>query len=75
MAKLAISSMHTRYLTVKDWPKFHAWPTEAGLRNLIARRKTNGFEDVLVRVGGRILIDEQAFDIWLQKLRKENKKK
>lgn len=66
-----VSNIQTRYLTIKDWPKYHAWPSEQGLRNLIAKRNENGFDKVIIRIGRRILIDEKAFDEWVQELRKK----
>jgi hypothetical protein len=54
----------TRLIPVKDWGKFHLWPSVGGLRWLIFNAKTNGFDRVVRRCGGRVLIDEAAFDEW-----------
>lgn len=71
MPKVFVSAARTRYFTVKEWAKTHAWPSEKALRNFIARASTTGFDKVIVRVGRRILIDEVAFDDWIQSKRKE----
>ncbi len=53
-----------RLIPVTNWDKYHEWPTTGGLRHLIAHVARNGFEQCLVRVGKRILIDETAFFEW-----------
>jgi len=57
----------TRLLTVKQWSEAHAWPPYGGLRHLIFFSKSNGFDDVIRRIGRRVLIDEQAFFAWVEK--------
>lgn len=54
-----------RLLPVSDWSKYHTWPPIGGLRHLIFNAKDNGFENVVRRVGRRVLIDEQAFFEWV----------
>lgn len=54
-------SSGTRYITVKDWPKYHDWPPYGGLRHLIHKRETNGFKSAFKFVGRRVLIDEAEF--------------
>lgn len=51
----------TRLIPCTDWPKYHPWPTVAGLRWMIFNSKQNGFEKVIKRVSNRVLIDEQKF--------------
>ncbi len=55
----------TRYITVPDWPKYHDWPRNGGLRNLIFNKDKNGFNKVIKKVGKRVLIDEAAFFEWV----------
>lgn len=40
--------------------------TEASLRWLIYRSDVNGMDQVLVRVGRRVLLDTEKFDEWLE---------
>lgn len=55
-----------RLLTVRQFAESHEWPSQAALRNLIFHRKTNGFHSVVLRVGRRILLDEQKFFEWVR---------
>jgi hypothetical protein len=43
--------------------------TESSIRWLIFNRESNGFDEVLVKVGRRVLIDGQKLDEWLEKNR------
>ncbi len=54
-----------RLIPASDWSKHHAWPPTGGLRHLIFFAKTNGFDQVIRRVGRRVLIDESAFFDWV----------
>lgn len=54
----------TRLIPVPDWNKHHPWPSQAGLRHLIFYSESNGFDDVIRRIGRRVLIDERAFFTW-----------
>lgn len=54
----------TRLIPVPAWPKYHPWPSVAGLRYLIFHAKENGFESCLRRIGRRVLVDERAFFQW-----------
>ncbi len=51
-------------IPLTDWPKRHAWPPLGGLRHLVFNSKKNGFDKVIVKISGRILIDEGAFFEW-----------
>jgi hypothetical protein len=55
-----------RFIPLKDWPKFHPWPSERALRNLVFKEHQNGFSACVKRVGRRVLIDETAFFLWVQ---------
>lgn len=57
--------MATRYITVSDFPSHYPWPSKGALRQLINRGDENGFNSVVRRVAGRVLIDEQAFHRWI----------
>ncbi len=54
-----------RLIPAADWNKFHHWPPPGGLRHLIFFADSNGFDKVVRRVGKRVLIDEQAFFLWV----------
>lgn len=56
--------MHNKLIPVTDWSKHHPWPPIGGLRHLIFHEKTNGFNQVIRRIGRRVLIDEAAFFEW-----------
>jgi hypothetical protein len=57
----------SRLIPVTKWNQHHPWPTISGLRWLIFNADTgNGFDKVVVRVNGRVLIDETAFFAWVQ---------
>jgi hypothetical protein len=51
----------TKFIPLVDWPKYHPWPPIGGLRHLAFFRKTNGFSNVFVKIGRRILVDEAGF--------------
>lgn len=56
----------TRLIPVPKWKEAHAWPPDGGLRHLIFNAKSNGFDRVIKRAGGRVLIDEAAFFNWVE---------
>ena len=56
----------TRYIPLTKWPDFHIWPKVSGLRAMVINSKKNGFDSVLKRVGGKLLIDETAFFKWVE---------
>lgn len=60
--------MGSRYFTVRQWTEQFSWPPLGGLKHLIFHAKSNGFDAVIRRVGRRILIDEVAFQAWMEKL-------
>lgn len=55
----------TRLIPVTAWVNYHAWPPIGGLRHLIFNAHKNGFSKVVRRVGGRVLLDEEAFFDWV----------
>ncbi|GAA4400265.1 hypothetical protein [Quisquiliibacterium transsilvanicum] len=57
----------TRHIPANDWPNHHPWPPIGGLRHLIFNAKSNGFDQVVRRIGRRVLIDEQAFFAWVDR--------
>lgn len=55
--------------TVKQVPVDRPAFTPGGLRWLIFNAEENGFDSAIVRVGGRVLIDLDRFDEWLEERR------
>lgn len=55
--------------TVRQLAESNPAFSEGSLRWLIFQREENGFDEVLVRVGRRVLIDVARFDEWLEKRR------
>ena len=53
-----------RLIPVVDWPKHHPWPTVSGLRHLIYHASHNGFDQVICKIGSRILLQEDRFFQW-----------
>lgn len=51
----------TRLIPVTKWNEFHDWPPAGGLRHLIFHAETNGFKSAFLRVGRRVLVDENEF--------------
>lgn len=54
----------TRLVPIDTWEQIHPWPTASGLRTMIYRHDENGADAWIVRVGGRVLVDEAAFFAW-----------
>lgn len=57
----------TRLIPVPKWNDYHVWPPVGGLRHLIFYEKSNGFSSCVVRIGRRVLIDEEKFFEWAAK--------
>lgn len=66
----------TRFIPVSDWADFHPWPTPGALRVHICNAEKSvrtgegigdpALLDCVVRVGGRVLIDECKFIDWVR---------
>lgn len=66
---MAIKQSKTRYIPVAKFDQYHPWPTPLAIRNRIhaARRGTDAdFLKCIKKVGGRVLVDEEAFFAWLE---------
>lgn len=55
-------------LTVKQFPPKHPAFTEPAIRMLIFNEKQNGLADAgaIVRIGRKVLIDEEKFFDWIE---------
>jgi len=60
--------MNPKYFTVRQFADGHTAFTKGGLRALIFNEKTNGLADsgAIVRVGRKVLIDEEKFFSWIE---------
>lgn len=58
----------TQLYTVRQFARHHEWISEGGLRWLLFRRDANGLQasGAIIRMGRKILIDEQEFLRWLR---------
>jgi hypothetical protein len=61
--------MDKTYLTVKQMAAKHPAFSEASLRYHIFNETRNGLDKALIRVGKKILINEDAFWDWLENQR------
>lgn len=59
-------SNYPKLIPIPQWNKHHPWPSVPGLRHLVANAKEKHFESVVVRAGGRVLINENAFFEWVK---------
>lgn len=57
-------SERNKLIPLTKWNQYHPWPSIGGLRHLVANAKQKKFDKVIVRAGGRVLIDETAFFEW-----------
>ena len=53
----------TRLIPLTQWSDYHLWPSAGGLRHLALTRPP-GIESAILRVNGRVVIDEAAFLDW-----------
>ncbi len=63
------SSTSNRYLSVKQTVDAGLYPSESGLRWLLFHSEKNGLSTAVVRVGRRVLLDEQASHAWMNNQR------
>ena len=60
-----MSEQKRKLIPITQWNDYHPWPTQSGIRWLVFNAAKNGFDKVIRRAGGRVLLDEQAFFGWL----------
>jgi hypothetical protein len=61
----ATANSQRRLLTVSQFCDQNPAFTQGGLRWLLFHRETNGLKNAGLRVGRRLLIDEDAFFAWV----------
>ncbi len=61
-----LNQSKSQMLTLKQFAEKNPWPNECTLRNLYYKRKTNGLEKAFIKVGRRIIVDEEVFFVILK---------
>ena len=56
-----LNTTKSQMLTIKQFALKNPWPNESTLRNLYYRRKDNGMAKAFIKVGKRIIVDEEVF--------------
>ena len=54
------------YITIRQLATRYPAFTEGGIRALIFRAKSNGFDRCIRRIGRKILISKSAFSHWIE---------
>ena len=54
------------YLSVSQLSQRHPAFSPSAIRHLIFDSKRNGFNSVIVRVGKKLVLEETAFEAWVQ---------
>lgn len=65
-----VQTAQTKLIPVTKWADYHLYPTIGALRALIFNAHKNGFNKVIRRIGGRVLLNEQAFFEWVEEQNK-----
>jgi len=53
-------------IPVSKWNEFYPYPTVKSLRQIIFRKKKNGFDKVLRKIDGRLYICVKDFNEWIE---------
>jgi hypothetical protein len=56
-----------RLIPAASWNRYHIYPSQRALRNLIFKADRNGLAVAIRRVGRRVLIDEAEFFAWVDR--------
>lgn len=62
----------SRLMTIAEASKEYRVFTEAALRSLIQKSKTNDLAMAIVRIGNRVYLDRNRFDQWLESKRESH---
>lgn len=68
------TAVQDRLIPIPHWCDYHDYPTVGGLRALVFNAGTNGFDKVIRRINGRVLIKESAFFQWVEEINKNGGK-
>ena len=55
-----------RLIPVTRWNDYYPFPTIGSLRALVFNASKNGFNKVIRKIGGRIVLDERQFFLWVE---------
>jgi hypothetical protein len=55
-----------RLFTVSQFIERHPWCTKGGMRHFLFYRESNGLDKAILKIGKRLLIDEDKFFEWLE---------
>jgi len=61
------------YFTVKQFSEKFPFVSQSSLRWIIFNAEKNGFNKVIKRIGAKILLNADAFEIWLKEINSEGK--
>lgn len=67
--------IQNRMIPLSKWNQYHDWPSIAGLRAYAFMRDANGFNQVIRKVGRRLLICEKSFFEWVELQKLESTRK
>ncbi len=56
-----LKTNRSQMLTLKQFAEKNPWPSAGTLRNLFYASKRNGLEKAFVKIGRRIIVDEEVF--------------
>ena len=62
------------FIPVSEAARLYPFYSEAVFRWLILNSATNGFDDVVVRIQGRVFIKQRSFEEWLKSHQKQRPK-
>ena len=62
----------SRLIPLSQWNEYHVWPPRGGLRHMRFHQSAKGFESAFVKVGRRVLVDEQKFFECIEKNQEAN---
>ena len=78
LKNMGVYDMHVQMrptlLTVSQFVDRHPWCTRGGLRQILFERHTNGFDACVLRVGRKLLLDEDRVFQWLETHGRERRK-
>mgnify|MGYP000805925478 FL=1 len=69
--KEKIETKYGRYVLLTEWNKYFDYPKIGTLRSLVFHSHKNGFNNVVRRIGSRIVINVDAYFEWLEEYGKQ----
>lgn len=62
------------WIPLTKWGKHFQYPTYGAMRNICARRKTNGAEVFLSMVNGRFYVNPEKFNVWMEQQQSQSRR-